>query len=196
MSGRLRLLSELQPPEKHDHIDLVINNGCIIRYTDPRRFGAWLWSNDPQTNKILAHLGIEPLSDQFNGHWLFDKSRNKQRSIKPWLMDNKLIVGIGNIYANESLFHAGILPDRSADSLSKEETELLANSIKTVLSRAIEQGGTTLRDFMQPDNNPGYFIHELKIYGHGGKPCRVCGTLIKIIKHNQRSTFFCPHCQR
>ncbi|UVK76540.1 MAG: DNA-formamidopyrimidine glycosylase [Sodalis sp. Fle] len=195
MSGSLRVLSKSEPPEKHDHVDLVISNGCILRYTDPRRFGAWLWSNNLQTNSTLVHLGLEPLSDQFDGLWLFDKSRNKRMLIKQWLMDNKIVVGIGNIYACESLFVAGILPNRQTGSLSKEEATLLANSIKIVLLRAIKLGGTTLRNFLQPDGKPGYFIQELQVYGRKGKPCRVCRTLVQIAKHGHRSTFFCPNCQ-
>ncbi|OZI13759.1 DNA-formamidopyrimidine glycosylase [Sodalis-like symbiont of Philaenus spumarius] len=195
MSGRLRVLPQPQPPEKHDHVDLVISNGCIIRYTDPRRFGAWLWSDDLRTSRILSHLGPEPLSDKFDGRWLYHKSRNKCTSIKPLLMDNTLVVGVGNIYASESLFVAGILPGRAAGSLSEEEAELLAESIKAVLLRSIEQGGTTLRDFLQSDGKPGYFVQELQVYGRRGEPCRVCGTPIQIAKHGQRSTFFCLACQ-
>lgn len=196
MSGSLRVLPQLAPPDKHDHVDLVMSNGCTIRYTDPRRFGAWLWSEDLATSRVLAHLGPEPLSDAFDGRWLFEKSRNKRTQVKPWLMDNKLVVGVGNIYASESLFVAGILPGRAAGSLTEAEATLLAESIKAVLLRSIAQGGTTLRDFMQSDGKPGYFVQELQVYGRGGQPCRVCGTPIQSARHGQRSTFFCPVCQQ
>lgn len=195
MSGQLRVLLQPQPPNKHDHIDLVMSNGCIIRYIDPRRFGAWLWSNDLLTSPILTHLGPEPLSNEFNGCWLFDKSRNKSSNIKHLLMNNRLVVGVGNIYASESLFAAQILPSRPAKTLSKKEAILLADSIKLVLLRAIKHGGTTLQNFYQPNGKPGYFIQVLKVYGRSGEPCFVCGTRLKIIKLSQRSTFFCPNCQ-
>ncbi|HEY0210903.1 bifunctional DNA-formamidopyrimidine glycosylase/DNA-(apurinic or apyrimidinic site) lyase [Acerihabitans sp.] len=195
MSGSLRVLPRPAPPEKHDHVDLLMSNGCTIRYTDPRRFGAWLWSADLATSRVLAHLGPEPLGDEFNGRWLFDKSRNKRTLVKPWLMDNKLVVGVGNIYASESLFVAGILPGRPAGTLTVAEANLLAETIKAVLLRSIAKGGTTLRDFMQSDGKPGYFVQELQVYGRGGENCRVCGTPIQTAKHGQRSTFFCPRCQ-
>lgn len=196
MSGSLRILPQVLPAAKHDHVDLVMSNGKVLRYTDPRRFGAWLWSGDLQGCNVLAHLGPEPLSDEFNGHYLFEKSRGKRTAIKPWLMDNKVVVGVGNIYASESLFTAGILPDRPAMSLSEEQAGLLANTIKAVLLRSIEQGGTTLRDFLQSDGKPGYFAQQLQVYGRAGEPCQVCGTPIASGKHGQRSTYWCPHCQQ
>lgn len=196
MSGSLRVLPEEIPAAKHDHVDLVMSNGKVLRYTDPRRFGAWLWSVDPQASNVLAHLGPEPLSEAFNGDYLFEKSRGKRTAIKPWLMDNKLVVGVGNIYASESLFAAGILPDRLPMSLNKGQCALLVETIKAVLLRSIEQGGTTLRDFLQTDGKPGYFAQELQVYGRAGEPCRVCGTLIESAKHGQRSTFFCRGCQK
>ncbi|SNC58534.1 bifunctional DNA-formamidopyrimidine glycosylase/DNA-(apurinic or apyrimidinic site) lyase [Sodalis endosymbiont of Henestaris halophilus] len=196
MSGCLRVLPQMQSPQKHDHIDLVISNGCVIRYTDPRRFGFWLWSDDVRYSQLLATLGPEPLSDAFDGRWLYEKSRNKRTPIKPWLMNNKLVVGIGNIYANELLFIAGIFPGRAAYSLTEEDSVLLAHSIKVVLLRSIEHGGTTFRNFLQSNGKPGYFVQELQVYGRAGKPCRTCETLIQVIKHSQRSTFLCPKCQR
>ncbi|QWA11086.1 bifunctional DNA-formamidopyrimidine glycosylase/DNA-(apurinic or apyrimidinic site) lyase [Sodalis ligni] len=195
MSGSLRVLQQPLPPEKHDHVDLIMSNGCIIRYTDPRRFGAWLWSDDLKTSRVLSQLGPEPLSDEFDGQWLFNKSRNKRTQVKPWLMDNKLVVGVGNIYASESLFVSGILPVRQAGSLTLAEAELLTRTIKAVLLRSIEQGGTTLRDFLQSDGKPGYFAQELQVYGREGESCRVCGTPIQTVRLGQRSSFFCPHCQ-
>ncbi|MDU6433020.1 MAG: bifunctional DNA-formamidopyrimidine glycosylase/DNA-(apurinic or apyrimidinic site) lyase [Pantoea sp.] len=196
MSGSLRVLPEEQPAAKHDHVDLVMSNGKVLRYTDPRRFGAWLWSTDPEGSNVLAHLGPEPLSDAFSGDYLYQKSRGKRTAVKQWLMDNKVVVGVGNIYASESLFTAGILPDRPAMSLSDEEAQRLAATIKAVLLRSIEQGGTTLRDFLQSDGKPGYFAQELQVYGRAGEPCRACGTPIVSGKHGQRSTFWCPNCQR
>ncbi len=170
MSGSLRILSEALPAEKHDHVDLVMSNGKILRYTDPRRFGAWLWTKELEGHNVLAHLGPEPLSDEFNGEYLQQKCAKKKTAIKPWLMDNKLVVGVGNIYASESLFAAGIHPDRLASSLSTEECDLLARVIKAVLLRSIEQGGTTLKDFLQSDGKPGYFAQELQVYGRKGEP--------------------------
>ncbi|KQN63287.1 bifunctional DNA-formamidopyrimidine glycosylase/DNA-(apurinic or apyrimidinic site) lyase [Erwinia sp. Leaf53] len=196
MSGSLRVLAEEQPPAKHDHVDLVMSNGKVLRYTDPRRFGAWLWCSDLAVSPVLSHLGPEPLSDAFTASYLFDKSRGKRTPVKPWLMDNRLVVGVGNIYASESLFVAGILPDRQAGSLDEAECGLLVSTIKAVLLRSIEQGGTTLRDFLQSDGKPGYFAQELQVYGRAGEPCRACGSLIVSAKHAQRSTFWCPQCQR
>ncbi|MEK9496776.1 bifunctional DNA-formamidopyrimidine glycosylase/DNA-(apurinic or apyrimidinic site) lyase [Photorhabdus sp. P32] len=195
MSGSLRILPEERPAEKHDHVDLVMADGKVLRYTDPRRFGAWLWSDDLERCSVLAHLGPEPLSDDFNGSYLYARSSKKKTLIKPWLMDNKLVVGVGNIYANEALFTAHIQPDRPAHTLTEREANLLAETIKKVLQRSIEQGGTTLRDFLQSDGKPGYFAQELFVYGRTGEPCRICGEKIESIKLGQRSTFFCRHCQ-
>lgn len=195
MSGSVRILPEEQPEEKHDHIDLVFRDGKVLRYTDPRRFGAWLWREDLATSSVLAHLGPEPLSAQFNAQYLYQQSKNKKIAIKPWLMDNKLVVGVGNIYANEALFSSGIMPDRKASSLTEQECDVLVNAIKAVLTRSIEQGGTTLKDFLQSDGKPGYFAQELFVYGRKDKACLICGHTIESIKQGQRSTFFCRHCQ-
>lgn len=196
MSGSLRILPEEQLPEKHDHVDLVMDNGKILRYTDPRRFGAWLWASSLEESRVLSHLGPEPLSDEFDADYLQQKSARKKTAIKPWLMDNKLVVGVGNIYASESLFAAGIHPDRLASSLSTAEYRRLVQAIKTVLTRSIEQGGTTLKDFLQSDGKPGYFAQELQVYGREGEACRNCGTAISASKHGQRSTYYCRRCQR
>ncbi|HEJ9661327.1 TPA: bifunctional DNA-formamidopyrimidine glycosylase/DNA-(apurinic or apyrimidinic site) lyase [Proteus mirabilis] len=195
MSGSVRILPEEQPEEKHDHIDLVFRDGKVLRYTDPRRFGAWLWCEDLATSSVLAHLGPEPLSAQFNAQYLYQQSKNKKIAIKPWLMDNKLVVGVGNIYANEALFSSGIMPDRKANSLTEQECDVLVKAIKAVLTRSIEQGGTTLKDFLQSDGKPGYFAQELFVYGRKDKACLICGHTIESIKQGQRSTFFCRHCQ-
>lgn len=195
MSGSLRVLMEETPPGKHDHVDLVLSNGKILRYTDPRRFGAWLWTASLEGHPVLAHLGPEPLSEAFNDAYLFEKSRKRKVAVKTWVMDNKLVVGVGNIYASESLFAARIHPDRLASSLSVAEAARLTQAIKDVLTRSIIQGGTTLRDFQQTDGKPGYFAQALQVYGREGEPCRQCGTAIKSGKHGQRSTWWCPLCQ-
>lgn len=196
MSGSLRMLREETEAGKHDHVDLVMESGYVLRYTDPRRFGAWLWCEDLAASSVLAHLGPEPLSEDFSADYLFEKSRNKESPVKPWLMDNKIVVGVGNIYASESLFVAGISPARPINQLTHDDVVLLVATIKAVLLRSIEQGGTTLRDFLQSDGKPGYFAQELQVYGRAGEPCRVCGTPILSQKQAQRTTFFCPKCQR
>ncbi|CDG23267.1 Formamidopyrimidine-DNA glycosylase [Xenorhabdus poinarii G6] len=199
MSGSLRILLNQQPPAKHDHIDLMMADGKILRYTDPRRFGAWLWSHHLNECSVLAHLGPEPLSDQFDGEYLYTLSRHKKTAIKPWLMDNKIVVGVGNIYANEVLFVAHILPDRSVNSLTRQEAYLIVETIKQILRRSIELGGTTLKDFLQSDGKPGYFAQALFVYGKKGESCPRCGeesgAKIESIKLGQRSTFFCRQCQ-
>ncbi|CDH00914.1 bifunctional DNA-formamidopyrimidine glycosylase/DNA-(apurinic or apyrimidinic site) lyase [Xenorhabdus bovienii] len=195
MSGSLRILLKESPPEKHDHVDLIMADGKILRYTDPRRFGAWLWSDNLDECSVLAHLGPEPLSDVFDGEYLYTLSCNKKTVIKPWLMDNKVVVGVGNIYANEALYVAHILPERPVNSLTQEEAYLLADTIKQILHRSIEQGGTTLKDFLQSDGKPGYFAQELFVYGKKGELCPKCGEKIESIKLGQRSTFFCRQCQ-
>ncbi|CAJ0992682.1 bifunctional DNA-formamidopyrimidine glycosylase/DNA-(apurinic or apyrimidinic site) lyase [Pantoea sp. Nvir] len=195
MSGSLRILPKEQPAAKHDHIDLVISNDKLLRYTDPRRFGAWLWSTNLASSKVLAHLGPEPLSNDFNWDYFYEKSRHKLIVVKKFLMDNKVVVGIGNIYASESLFIAGILPYRPTGSLSEEESQLLVATIKALLIRSIEKGGTTLRDFLQSNGQPGFFAQELQVYRRADDPCYSCGTKIIHSKHGQRSTFWCPNCQ-
>ncbi|NLS43902.1 bifunctional DNA-formamidopyrimidine glycosylase/DNA-(apurinic or apyrimidinic site) lyase [BEV proteobacterium] len=196
MSGSLRILPEYLPPDKHDHVDMVMDNGHVLRYTDPRRFGAWLWTTDIETSSVLAHLGPEPLSEAFSPDYLYQRSRGKHTAIKQWVMDNKVVVGVGNIYASESLFMASIHPDRAAGSLSESESAHFVQSIKQVLQRSIEQGGTTLRDFLQSDGKPGYFAQELQVYGRAGELCRVCGTPLLTKKHGRRSTFYCRYCQK
>ncbi|WP_159566836.1 bifunctional DNA-formamidopyrimidine glycosylase/DNA-(apurinic or apyrimidinic site) lyase [Budvicia diplopodorum] len=196
MSGSVRILPEFIEAGKHDHVDFMISGGKVLRYTDPRRFGAWLWADDLATCHVLKHLGPEPLSYEFDGAYLLVKSRGKKTLIKPWLMDNKLVVGVGNIYASESLFEAKILPQRAAGTLTETEAGVLALTIKRVLQRSIDRGGTTLRDFLQADGKPGYFAQELQVYGRAGEPCHLCGELVESEKHGQRTTFFCRHCQR
>jgi formamidopyrimidine-DNA glycosylase len=197
MSGSLRLLEKEQTPGPHEHVDLVLENGRILRYTDPRRFGAWLWTaGNPAAHALLKHIGPEPMSEAFDGSWLFERSRGRRLAVKSFLMDSHVVAGIGNIYANEALFLAGIHPQRQAGRISLPRYESLAAAIKHVLANAIRQGGTTLRDFTNGDGKPGYFQQSLQVYGNAGKPCLTCGTVIRETRTGQRSTFYCPRCQR
>lgn len=197
MSGNLRVVKPGQPVAKHDHIDISFDNGWVLRYTDPRRFGAVLWTVEPvYQHKLLKALGPEPLSPDFTGQRLFQLSRGKQQAVKTYIMDNGVVVGVGNIYANEALFQSGIDPRRAAGNISKARYQVLADNIKIVLGKAIEQGGTTLRDFVGGDGKPGYFKQELKAYGRGGEPCVVCNTTLKEVKLGQRASVYCPKCQR
>lgn len=196
MSGSLRVIDTGLTPEKHDHIDLIFNNGKAIRLRDPRRFGAVLWTNNnPLKHKLLRSLGPEPLDQEFNAEYLYQQSRNRNVSIKQFIMNSHIVVGVGNIYACESLFKAGISPKRLAGKTSKVRYEKLVDMIKEVLIQAIEQGGTTLRDFVQAEGNPGYFQQKLFVYGKGKQPCLHCNQNIKQIKQGQRSTFYCSNCQ-
>jgi formamidopyrimidine-DNA glycosylase len=196
MSGRLRILPVGTPFEKHDHVDIEFDNGKLLRLHDARRFGSLLWTFDePLLHPLLVHLGPEPLTDAFDGDYLYQRSRNKSVAIKPWLMDAHLVVGVGNIYASEALFAARLDPRRVACSLIKEECNLLAEAIKTVLAHAIRQGGTTLRDFARTDGQPGYFVQELQVYGREGQACRACGHPVISFRQGQRTTFCCPFCQ-
>ena len=196
MSGSLRILKNHQEAEKHDHIDLVLENGVILRYTDPRRFGSWLWANSLDDVFQLQHLGPEPLSDEFSANYLFEKAKNRQIPIKSWIMDNHIVVGVGNIYASESLFMAKINPNRKVNSIQLVEFERLVNAIKQVLTKSISQGGTTLKDFLQSDGKPGYFAQELQVYGRDGEKCHICNAEIKSQKIGQRNTFYCEQCQK
>ncbi|MCW9088338.1 MAG: bifunctional DNA-formamidopyrimidine glycosylase/DNA-(apurinic or apyrimidinic site) lyase [Gammaproteobacteria bacterium] len=197
MSGSLRIVAGGTPVGKHDHVDIVLDSNTTLRLTDPRRFGAVLWSSDdPQQHALIAHLGPEPLSDAFSGDYLFRRSRGRKGSVKQLIMEGKVVVGVGNIYASESLFLAGINPKRAAGKVSRERMERLVGAIKTVLAAAIEQGGTTLRDFVGGDGRPGYFAQQLNVYAREGLPCPGCGRPIKQITLGQRSTYYCPHCQR
>lgn len=196
MSGNLRVLPHETPAQKHDHIDLLFDNGFMLRYHDPRRFGAFLWTDQPlNSHPLLAHLAPEPLSDAFNASYLGQLAQAKSCSIKSFIMNNRYAVGVGNIYANESLFLSGIHPTTAAKTLTKKQIEVLILNIKQVLTKAIEQGGTTLKDFLTPDGKPGYFEQELKVYGRENQPCTVCGTPIQRIVQQQRASYFCPKCQ-
>ncbi|WP_217540458.1 bifunctional DNA-formamidopyrimidine glycosylase/DNA-(apurinic or apyrimidinic site) lyase [Vibrio metschnikovii] len=196
MSGALRVLDADFPAGKHDHVDLVLANGKLLRYHDPRRFGAWLYIAPGESHPLLEHMGPEPLTDAFNAETIAKRANNKRLAIKAFIMDNKNVVGVGNIYANESLFKAKIHPLRAAQSLSDTEWQCLVSEIKAVLATAIAQGGTTLKDFSQADGKPGYFAQELQVYGKGGKPCPICAEPIAEQKIAQRNTFFCDACQR
>ncbi|MBV7316047.1 bifunctional DNA-formamidopyrimidine glycosylase/DNA-(apurinic or apyrimidinic site) lyase [Shewanella sp. NIFS-20-20] len=197
MSGSLRVLAANTPAEKHDHIDLVMANGRALRLNDPRRFGAWLWSELPDgCHPVLAKLGPEPLSDAFNAEYLAQALHGKTKAIKLALMDNHIVVGVGNIYANEALFAAGIDPQTAAGSIDNQRLTLLTHKVKTILADAITQGGTTLKDFTNAEGKPGYFAQELRVYGRGNQPCHHCGLLLREIKLGQRATVYCPHCQK
>ena len=197
MSGSLRILSEESEAEKHDHVDLVISNGKILRYTDPRRFGAMLWSTEsPLQHRLLQKLGPEPLLDDFSVNHLYECSRGRSIAVKPFIMDNAVVVGVGNIYASEALFAAGIDPRREAGSISKARYAKLTAEIKRILAWAIEQGGTTLRDFVGGDGKPGYFQQKLFVYGRSGQPCLSCATELREIKLGQRASVYCLKCQR
>lgn len=198
MSGSLRIVDPDLEPRKHDHFDLVMENGRAVRYHDPRRFGALLWAEEeePQQHALLRDLGPEPLEDGFDGEYLYRLSRTRTVSVKEFIMNSHIVVGVGNIYANEALFLAGIDPRRSAGRVSRERYIALAQAIRHVLAHAIERGGTTLRDFVREDGAPGYFQLELKVYDRTDQPCARCHTLIRHITQGQRSSWFCPVCQR
>lgn len=195
MSGSLRVLDAEIAPSKHDHVDLKLANGKVLRYNDPRRFGAWLWTEDGQ-HAVLDNAGPEPLTAEFNAEYIAAKAANKKVAVKQFIMDNKVVVGVGNIYANESLFSARIHPTKSAGQLTVKQWQLLVVEIKNVLETAIKQGGTTLKDFAQADGKPGYFAQELQVYGKKGEPCPQCAGPIEELKMGQRNTFFCNQCQK
>jgi len=197
MSGRLCIVPADEPAGKHDHVDFLFGNGHILRLRDPRRFGAVLWAvGDPLQHPLLAALGVEPLEDKFGGDYLCRATRSRSAPIKNVIMDSHAVVGVGNIYASESLFRARINPKPPAGKLSKPRCERLVREIKATLQDAIEAGGSSLRDFFGADGNPGYFQQQHFVYGRTGEPCRVCGAAIRSIRQGQRATFYCPKCQR
>jgi formamidopyrimidine-DNA glycosylase len=196
MSGSLRILPTNTPPEKHDHFDLVFSRQCL-RLRDPRRFGAVLWTTEPVAqHPLITQLGPEPLSGAFTGEYLFRRSRGRRITVKQFIMDSRIVVGVGNIYASEALFWAGILPSRPCGGISARRYGRLAQAIREILARAIESGGTTLQDFLQADGNPGYFAQELKVYGRKGKSCPGCGSNIRHSIIGQRASYYCSRCQR
>ena len=196
MSGVMRVLPASTPAGAHDHVDLGLDDGRVLRFTDPRRFGSLLWQGAGEMHPLLAGLGPEPLSDAFSGDTLFAASRGKKASVKVFLMDQAVVVGVGNIYAAEALFEAGIRPTTAAGRVTRERYARLAAAVKRILGYAIERGGTTLRDFLNPDGLPGYFEQELFVYGREGEACKVCGTGLKSMRLGQRATVWCPRCQR
>lgn len=196
MSGSLRIVNARQPASYHDHVDIVFANGKALRFTDPRRFGCMLWvAGDPMAHKLLKSLGPEPLSENFDDDFLWRRSRNRKVPIKAFIMDSKVVVGVGNIYANEALFMAGINPQRAAGRISRARYQALSAAIRKVLARAITAGGTTLRDFTDSDGQPGYFKQSLHVYGRAQLPCTNCKSLLKEIRMGGRSTVYCVHCQ-
>jgi formamidopyrimidine-DNA glycosylase len=197
MSGSLRLAPSAAQPLLHDHFDIVLDSGVCLRFNDPRRFGSLLWTtNDPLTHPLLTTLAPEPLSDEFDGAYLARIARGRRVAIKQFVMNSRVVVGVGNIYASEALFRARIRPRRAAGRVTRAEFDALANSIKAVLNDAIRAGGTTLRDYINPDGMPGYFRQKLYVYERVDEPCRVCKTPIRHLAQGQRSTYFCPRCQR
>ncbi|GLO59623.1 formamidopyrimidine-DNA glycosylase [Vibrio sp. MACH09] len=195
MSGSLRILDGEHVAGKHDHVDLVLTNGKRLRYNDPRRFGSWLWQEAGEESQLLSNLGPEPLSDQFSCDYMRDRAQGKRVAIKQFIMDNKVVVGVGNIYASESLFSASIHPLTQAGKLTITQWDKLVFEIKQVLTTAIKQGGTTLKDFNQVDGKPGYFAQVLQVYGRAGEACPRCANDIQQIKIGQRNSYFCTDCQ-
>jgi formamidopyrimidine-DNA glycosylase len=195
MSGNLKWLPVTTPAGKHDHVDWVLDDGTVLRLNDTRRFGAVLWQAKGTVHPMLAALGPEPLTDAFSPELLFASCQKRSSAIKLVLMDNHVVVGVGNIYANEALFKARILPTRPARDLTLAECAVLVRVIQQTLAFAIEQGGTTLKDFSQVDGKPGYFKQELLVYGRAGQPCQLCQRELTEIRLGQRSTVFCHHCQ-
>jgi formamidopyrimidine-DNA glycosylase len=197
MSGSLRILPTDTPAQRHDHVDLVFTNDTCLRLRDPRRFGALLWTRSPPSeHPLLATLGPEPWDACFDGYYLHQRARERVQAIKSFLMDSRTVGGIGNIYANEALFVAGIHPAREAGGISVSRYACLAEAIREVLEESIQQGGTTLRDFVDSAGQPGYFGQSLRVYRRPGAPCVRCGTLLKHQRLDQRATYYCPHCQR
>ncbi|HLR86723.1 MAG TPA: bifunctional DNA-formamidopyrimidine glycosylase/DNA-(apurinic or apyrimidinic site) lyase [Wenzhouxiangella sp.] len=197
MSGSFRVWDNPPAPARHDHIDVIFDAGHVIRYTDPRRFGALLWGgSDPLAHPRLASLGPEPLGGDFSGQWLYRLGRSRRVAVKNFIMNAAVVVGVGNIYACEALFSAGIDPRRAAGRISLQRYQRLAEQIRTTLGQAIEAGGTTLSDFTDSRGQPGYFAQKLSVYGREGRPCRACAQPVRRIVQGQRSTFFCARCQR
>jgi formamidopyrimidine-DNA glycosylase len=197
MSGSLRALSSPTPPQLHDHVDILLDSGACLRFNDPRRFGSLLWtSDDPLQHPLLRSLAPEPLSDEFDADYLASAAKGRRVAIKLLIMNSQVVVGVGNIYASEALFRAGIRPKRAAGRLKSDEIARLVTAIKDVLNDAIRAGGTTLRDYINPEGMPGYFRQKLFVYERAKEPCRICRTPVRQLVLGQRSTYFCPGCQR
>jgi formamidopyrimidine-DNA glycosylase len=197
MSGSLRLVKHGTPPKTHDHWDIRVDSGWVLRFHDPRRFGSLHWTEtDPTLHPLLAKLAPEPLSDAFDGDYLHRVTRKRSVAIKQFVMNSQVVVGVGNIYASEALFRARVSPRRAARRITRQEAKDLARAIKAVLGEAIETGGTTLRDYVNAEGTPGYFSQKLFVYERVGVPCRVCRSPIKQFVQGQRSTYWCSACQR
>ena len=196
MSGSLRYLTEAESPMKHDHYDIGLAGGALLRYNDPRRFGSLHMTRQPNTHALLRDLGPEPLGNEFSGEYLWLKSRNRKVGIKQLIMNGHIVVGVGNIYANEALFRAGIHPTRPAGRISRQRFDRLHIEIRAVLEAALRSGGTTLRDFVGSDGRPGYFRQSLAVYERAGEPCLRCGDLIRRRVIGQRASYYCAACQR
>jgi len=196
MSGSLRVLDQQVPLRKHDHYDLLLDDGQMLRFNDPRRFGSLLWQAAGEVHPLLSELGPEPFDPGFDGAYLYARAHGRSAPVKHFLMDQHIVVGVGNIYAAEALFRAGIDPRRAAGRVSRSRYQQLADAVRAILGHSIERGGTTLRDFLRPDGEPGYFEQELLVYGRAGEPCRICATPINSVRLGQRASFYCPRCQR
>jgi formamidopyrimidine-DNA glycosylase len=197
MSGSLRVVPAERPAAAHDHVDIVLESGQALRLRDPRRFGAVLFERgELMQHKLLRGLGPEPLEREFTADWLYQRTRGRSAPIKNVLMDNHVVCGVGNIYANEALFRAGIHPGRQAGRISRERYQKLVDGVRHTLRAAIRAGGSSLRDFVQADGSSGYFQQRHLVYGREGNKCKVCGTTIKAVRIGQRSAFYCPRCQR
>ena len=197
MSGSLRVMPAGSPRLTHDHYDLVLDSGQCLRFNDPRRFGSLHWcTGDPHEHALLASLGPEPLEDSFDASYLAARAKGRKAAVKIFLMDQRIVVGVGNIYASEALFRAGVRPRRAAGRIKREQWARIVAAIRAVLTEAIRQGGTTLRDYVSADGTPGYFRQELFVYERTGEPCRRCATPIRHLVQGQRSTYFCPSCQQ
>jgi formamidopyrimidine-DNA glycosylase len=197
MSGSVRILPSHTQAERHDHLDLRLTDGRCLRLRDPRRFGTFLWTPEPlEDHPLIRGLGAEPLTPDFHGDFLYTRARGRRVPVKAFIMDARIVVGIGNIYANESLFAAGVHPHRPCARIGRTRYRRLANAVKAILRSAIQQGGTTLRDFVREDGTAGYFALDLQVYAREGEPCPRCGAPIRQRRVGQRSSFFCPRCQR
>ncbi len=197
MSGVVRVVKNETELKKHDHVDLVFSNGTCLRMNDPRRFGAWLWSDGAvESHPRIRHLGPEPLSEHFNASSLFQRAGARRVAVKNFIMDQKIVVGVGNIYASEALFRAGVDPMRPAGEISLARYEKLVDAIKAVLAESIKQGGTTIRDFISAEGSPGYFAQKLLVYGREEQPCVICTEPIRNRRIGGRSSFYCPNCQK
>lgn len=196
MSGNLRVVQPDAQIQKHDHFDIEFSDGTTLRYQDPRRFGCVLWlGEDKDSHKLLAKLGPEPLSDSFNADYLYEKAKKRKVAVKQFVMTQEVVTGIGNIYANEALFKAGIHPQQPVGDVPHGQFVVFVEAAKAILAKAIEQGGTTLKDFVGGDGKPGYFQQSLLVYGREGQACKTCGDTLQMIRLNGRASVYCPSCQ-